>query len=373
MVPEFAQAQRDGRRVQLAVADLVPGDVVYLQSGDKVPADMRLIDVRSLQIEEAALTGESVPVEKDPGAVAVDAALGDRSGMAFSGALVTYGTGTGVVVATGTATELGKINTLLGSAETMETPLQIALDKIGKLLTVGIVILAALIVVIGTVRSMAEGDTFSDGVRESAIFAITLAVGAIPEGLPAIVTIALAIGVQRMARRKAVVRKLPSVETLGSTTVICSDKTGTLTRNEMTVQSVWTPTSGLRSVSGVGYEPRGEIDGSLTPDVESLVVGASLVNDSTLEREDNRWTINGDPTEGALTVAAEKLVGPVGELRARHPRLDTIPFESDRQYMATLHRVHEGSTTAFLKGAPEVIVARCASVDGASVLQMVSA
>jgi potassium/sodium efflux P-type ATPase len=377
MVPEFAQVERNGTRTQLAVADLVPGDIVYLQSGDKVPADLRLLEIRSLQIEEAALTGESVPVEKHVDAVAIDASLGDRTCMAFSGALVTYGTATGVVATTGPSTELGRINALLDSAESTETPLQHALDRIGKMLTVGIAILAVLIILIGTARAMAEGDSLRQGIRESVIFAITLAVGAIPEGLPAIVTIALAIGVQRMAKRKAVVRKLPSVETLGSTTVICSDKTGTLTRNEMTVQALWTPAIGTRRVTGVGYAPHGALrdgdhgsDEHMTPELTALVTASALVNDSALAQVDGSWHITGDPTEGALTVAAEKLVGSVNDLRASNPRLDTIPFESDRQYMATLHRTNDGAV-AYLKGAPEVIVAKCAGVDESAVQAMV--
>ena len=250
MVPEFATVQRDGKRVQLPVAELVPGDVVFLQSGDKVPADLRLFHLRTLQIEEAALTGESVPVEKMTDPVAGNATLGDRRNMAFSGSLVTYGTGLGVVTTTGNGTELGRINTMLGETTAVATPLSIALHKIGIVLTVGIAVISVVILFVGTARAMSEGGVdLLTGLRESVIFAITLAVGAIPEGLPAIVTIALAIGVQRMAARRAVVRKLPSVETLGSTTVICSDKTGTLTRNEMTVQALYLP--------GVGRVPRG--------------------------------------------------------------------------------------------------------------------
>jgi Ca2+-transporting ATPase len=370
MVPEFATVQRDGRRVQLAVAELVPGDVVFLQSGDKVPADMRLLQLRTLQIEEAALTGESVPVEKTTENVAENAGLGDRRNMAFSGSLVTYGAGVGVVTTTGNDTQLGRINTMLGEATEVETPLSLALHRIGVVLTIGIALISVVILLVGTARAVSEGGVdLLTGLRESAIFAITLAVGAIPEGLPAIVTIALAIGVQRMAARRAVVRKLPSVETLGSTTVICSDKTGTLTRNEMTVQGLYLPESGLYRVDGVGYAPSGSLlkDGApvdeVPNDVQQLLLTGVLCCDATLEQKDGRWHITGDPTEGALVTAGEKLGVRFGEVRAAHARLDAIPFESANQYMATLHAAAGGGRKILLKGAPEVVLRRCAGAD----------
>ncbi len=309
MVPESATVMRDGVKMSLPVAGLVPGDVVMLQSGDKVPADLRLIQLRNLQIEEAALTGESVPTQKQLSAVATDAALGDRTNMAFNGTMVTYGTGTGVVVATGSKTELGRINTLLNEAADLETPLTHALKVIGKQLTVAIVIVAVVMLAIGATREVVQnGLPVAEALRQTVIFAVALAVGAIPEGLPAIVTIALAIGVQRMAARKAVVRKLPAVETLGSTTVICSDKTGTLTRNEMTVQALWTP-DGVYGVTGVGYEPVGELKrgdsgfGWDSGGCRRIDSRWTCVTTSVLIEENGQRVMVGDPTEGALVVA----------------------------------------------------------------------
>jgi Ca2+-transporting ATPase len=375
MVLEYATVQRDGKRVQLAVAQLVPGDVVYLQSGDKVPADIRLLQLRTLQIEEAALTGESVPVEKTTDPVAADAALGDRKNLAFSGSLVTYGSGLGVVTTTGNGTELGRINTMLSEATEIETPLSVALQKIGVVLTVGIAVISLVILLVGTARAVTQGGvSLLTGLRESAIFAITLAVGAIPEGLPAIVTIALAIGVQRMAARRAVVRKLPSVETLGSTTVICSDKTGTLTRNEMTVQGLYLPTSGAYRLEGVGYEPSGRLtkDGeTVAPapdDVRELLRAGVLCCDATLEQKDGRWHITGDPTEGALVTAGEKVGLRAPEARAERARLDAIPFESANQFMATLHDWGSEGKKVLLKGAPEVVLRRCEGADHDAVM-----
>jgi Ca2+-transporting ATPase len=365
MVPENCTAMRDGKKVNLPVADLVPGDVVLLASGDKTPADMRLIQVRSLQVEEAALTGESVPTQKQLAPVREDAAIGDRANMVFGGTLVTYGTGAAVVVATGQRTELGRISTMLKEAADLETPLTKALAEIGRVITIGIVAISVLMLAVGTWRAMSQtGQDLVSAMRETVIFAIALAVGAIPEGLPAIVTIALAIGVQRMAARRAVIRKLPAVETLGSTTVICSDKTGTLTRNEMTVQALWTPEVGAYEVTGVGYEPLGDLarEGqplATTPaDVHRLLLDGALCNDATLERSQEQWRITGDPTEGALVTAAEKFGINVNVARKEHRRVDAIPFESENQFMATLHEGPNGRRI-ILKGAPEVILKRC--------------
>ena len=375
-VPENATVTRDGKQKQIPVADLVPGDVVTLLSGDRVPADLRLIQCRTLLVEEAALTGESVPVEKSLDLVKEDAPLGDRRNLAFGGTLVTQGAGTGVVVATADRTELGRIITMLNEATELETPLSKALHKIGIILTWGIAAVAVVMLVVGTARAMGQGSDMITGLRESLIFAITLAVGAIPEGLPAIVTIALAIGVQRMAARKAVVRKLPSVETLGSTSVICSDKTGTLTRNEMTVQALWTPIKGEFEVTGVGYEPKGDLRqlgeriGELPLDVRELVLAGTLCSDATLERASDMWKINGDPTEGALVVAADKFGVETDRMRKMHPRLDAIPFESENQFMATLNQI-DAERKVILKGAPEVVLKRCPDVDEATVHTMI--
>ncbi|MBZ4416253.1 HAD-IC family P-type ATPase [Myxococcus sp. RHSTA-1-4] len=357
MVPEIATVMRGGHKVSVPAASLVPGDVVQLASGDRVPADMRLLVSRNLHVEEAALTGESVPSHKYVAAVAEDAELGDRASLVFGGTLVTSGTGSAVVVATGGASELGRISTLLSEATDLQTPLTKALATIGKYITIAILVVSAVLLGVGLWRGY-EGS-------EAILVAITLAVAAIPEGLPAIVTIALAIGVQRMAARRAVIRKLPAVETLGSTTVICSDKTGTLTRNEMTVQALWTP-AGRYAFSGVGYAPRGELrrEGQVLDeppeDVRELLLAGALCNDAALQGRDGKWEMTGDPTEGALVVSAEKAGLRVEEVRRRHARVDAIPFESEHQYMATLHEAGPGRRRIVLKGAPEVVLRRCA-------------
>jgi Ca2+-transporting ATPase len=290
-----------------------------------------------------------------------DAGIGDRRSMAFSGTLVTYGTATGLVVATGGGTELGRISDMLAEASELETPLTRQLGVVGKWIAVAIVVVSILLLGIGLLRGYPLADAVLAGV--------TLAVAAIPEGLPAVVTIALAIGVQRMARRQAIVRKLPAVETLGSTTVICSDKTGTLTRNEMTVKVLRTPV-GRYTLSGVGYAPEGALEngrgdaGNVVPgDVRELALAGVLCNEAELRHQDGGWGITGDPTEGALVVAGRKLGLEEAATRREHPRVDVIPFESERQYMATLHEEPDGGRVVYLKGAPEVVLARC-TVDG---------
>jgi Ca2+-transporting ATPase len=369
MVPEYATVLRDGARHTLPVADLVPGDLVLLASGDKVPADLRLVAVRNLRIEEAALTGESVPVEKSVAPVADDTAIADRTPVAFGGTLVAYGTGTGIVVATGSGTELGRISRLLQETTDLETPLTRALATIGKSLALAIVAISAVILAIGVLRATGGGLPLADALRETLTFAIALAVGAIPEGLPAIVTISLAIGVQRIARRRAIIRKLPAVETLGSTTVICSDKTGTLTRNEMTVVEAWTPGGGPCAVEGVGYAPVGGFRrdgagvGPAPADVAALLLDAALCSEAVLRERGGRWDVAGDPTEGALVVAAEKAGVAVEEARRLQVRRDAIPFESESQFMATLHELADGGARVIVKGAPEVVLGRCG--DGA--------
>jgi magnesium-transporting ATPase (P-type) len=370
MVPETTTVLRDGTRQTVSASELVPGDVVALASGDKVPADMRLLAVRNLQVEEAALTGESVPVEKAVGVLEADTVLAERRNMVYGGTLVTYGTATAVVVATGNSTELGRISSMLRETTDLETPLTRSMAVFGRYLTVAILAVAVALKVIGMIRGY--------GWLDAALAAISLAVAAIPEGLPAIITIALAIGVRRMANRRAIIRKLPAVETLGSTTVICSDKTGTLTRNEMTVQRVVTP-RGEYSLTGVGYTPTGELrDGAghaveTPPDDVALLLRAGLLcNDAALGQGDaGSWTITGDPTEGALVVSAAKCGLDAQTVRSAYPRLDAIPFESERQFMATLHRTPEGRAEVFLKGAPEAVLKRCEAVDTAGVLAQV--
>jgi Ca2+-transporting ATPase len=357
MAPLDAIVIREGRERTLPAAELVPGDVVLLKSGDKVPADMRLVEERSLMVEEAALTGESMSAEKAAAPVAEDAAIGDRRSMVYSGTAVTYGTAKATVVATGAGTELGRISEMLGQASELETPLTRQLGVIARWIALAIVLVSVILLGVGLLRGYALGD--------AVLAAVTLAVAAIPEGLPAIVTISLAIGVRRMARRRAIVRKLPAVETLGSTTVICTDKTGTLTRNEMTVQALWTPEGSYR-LSCIGHAPKGELrhdDDSavreIPPTVEELVRAGALCNDAAVREEEEGWEATGDPTESALVVAARKLGLPAEVLRDRWPRRDAIPFESERQFMATLHDEEGGGQVVYLKGAPEIVLERC--------------
>ncbi|TVQ93042.1 MAG: cation-transporting P-type ATPase [Chromatiaceae bacterium] len=360
---------RDGTRRALPADELVPGDVVLLQSGDRVPADLRLFRVRDLRIEEAMLTGESVPVEKDTRAVDAKASVGDRSGMAYTGTLITYGQGRGVVVATGSDTELGRISAMLSQVRTLKTPLLRQIETFGYWLTAAIVGIATLTFAFGhLVRGIGWGDSF--------LAAVGLAVAAIPEGLPAIMTITLAIGVQRMAKRHAIIRRLPAVETLGSVTVICSDKTGTLTRNEMTVARVMVA-DGAWQVSGVGYAPRGEVlpadadpDSATAEDaaaeqrdgVMALARAGMLCNEAELAERDGQWVLLGDPTEGALVVLAAKLGLAAAAERKGWPRVDLIPFESQHRFMATLHHDHEGDGVIYVKGAPERVLGMCEKV-----------
>ena len=364
LVPDNAVVMRNGRQVTLPSTELVPGDIVMLQPGDKVPADMRILSERNLRIEEAALTGESVPVDKGTQPVADDVSLGDRHCMAFSGTLVTAGNGTAVVTATGDATELGKISSLLRDATETETPLTRQIGAVGKQLTIWITVVAVLLFLIGLYYAYQAGGIDQEAFADAVLAAITLAVAAIPEGLPAIITIALAIGVQRMASRQSVIRKLPAVETLGSTTVICSDKTGTLTRGEMTVQRLWTVQTQAIEVTGAGYAPEGDItqDGvalsTYSAGVTTLLEMGILCNDSALTQTEGRWEISGDPTEGALIVSAAKASFDADALKATYPRIDAIPFESERQYMATLHD-RADHRIAYIKGAPERILSRC--------------
>jgi magnesium-transporting ATPase (P-type) len=354
MVPQRATVLTEGEIREVDGASLVPGDIVLLKSGDKVPADLRLAEVKNLKVEEAALTGESVAVEKSCAVVREDAPLGDRSSMAFSGTLVTYGTAKGLVIGTGGSTELGKISRLLGSATQIDTPLTQSLAVFGKWLTVAITLVAMALFAIGWWRGFPLGDAL--------LAAITLAVAAIPEGLPAIVTITLAIGVRRMAARRAVIRKLPAVETLGSASIVCSDKTGTLTKNEMTVQRLWTPHRELK-VEGVGYSIKGRfLDLSdqpvaLSGEERQLLLSGAACNDSQLVDQQGVLGVQGDPTEGALLVAYGKAKEEIGSSHLPI-RIDSQPFESELQYMATLHD-QEGKRFVYLKGAPEVVFAKC--------------
>ncbi|HEU0188143.1 MAG TPA: cation-transporting P-type ATPase [Gallionellaceae bacterium] len=354
-----ATVLRDGQRHEIPAEQLVAGDMVLLSSGDKVPADLRLIETRQLRVEEAALTGESEPVEKDVAAVDAHALTGDRRCMAYSGTLVVYGQARGVVVATGAATEIGRISGLISAVARLETPLLRQMTRFGQQLTAAILLLAAL--------------TFSFGVwirgynwPEMFFAAVGIAVAAIPEGLPAIMTITLAIGVQRMAKRNAIIRQLPAVETLGSVSVICSDKTGTLTRNEMTVQRILTADC-VFEVSGNGYSPHGgfaignrEVFIEDHPELIELGRAALLCNDAELHSPpDADWRIEGDPTEGALLTLSAKTGLDIAFEREALRRTDLIPFESQHRFMATLHHDLEGHAFIFLKGAPEQVLGIC--------------
>jgi magnesium-transporting ATPase (P-type) len=358
MVITESTVRRDSRRQRVNSIDLVPGDVILLQSGDKVPADLRLFHVRSLHVDESALTGESVPVEKHSNPLAPDTILAERKNLAFAGTLVTYGQAKGVVWATGNQTETGRIARLIHEAADLSTPLTRKIAHFSKVLLWLILGLAMLIFAIGTARGGSVVEMF--------MAAVALAVGAIPEGLPAAVTITLAIGVARMARRRAIIRKLPAVEALGSTTVICSDKTGTLTENQMTVQQVYAG-GRFHDVTGGGYEPLGELVWQGKPVQldhhaalrETLLAGL-LNNDSQLVRDGERLKVDGDPTEAALIVAAQKAGLVPAETHSAHPRLDVIPFESEHQFMATLHGRGEGrARVIYKKGSVERLLERC--------------
>jgi len=349
---------RSGEKQRINAMKLVPGDIVLLASGDKVPADLRLLQSRSLQIDESTLTGESLPVEKYPGVLKHNTTLTDRSNMAYSSTLVTYGSGVGVVTGTGDGTEIGRISDLIASAEILATPLTRKITRFSHLLLYAILGLAAITFLVG----LWHGDSLID----LFMAAVALSVAMIPEGLPAVLTITLAIGVARMAKRNAIIRHLPAVETLGSTTVICSDKTGTLTRNEMTVQQLWAGGEKF-AVSGIGYAPQGEIrqDGQIVDihnniALNELLYAGLLCNDSVLKQDEEGWKVEGDPTEGALLAAVYKSGMDIQQVQEAYPRIDTIPFESQHQYMVTLHG--GDGYVVYIKGSVESLLARCDTI-----------
>ncbi len=355
-----ATVLRAGEKQRISSVEVVPGDIVLLQSGDKVPADMRLFQTRDLQVDESALTGESVPVDKKADVLDHDTGLADRKNMAYASSLITYGQGGGIVVATGAQTEVGRISELISSTEVLETPLTRKIAHFSHILLYAILALAAATFVVGLIRGQSAFDMF--------MAAVALAVGAIPEGLPAAMTITLAIGVARMARRRAIIRKLTAVETLGSTTVICSDKTGTLTENQMTVQEILA--GGERfEITGAGYTPSGRIlkqgvvvDAPGSSALMECFKAGLLCNDSLLLEKEGRWAVQGDPTEGALLVSAVKAGLDMTTVQKELPRIDAIPFESQHQYMATLHVV--GTDTfgiVYVKGSVETIMEKCVS------------
>lgn len=356
---------RDGQKLRVPSRELVPGDVVLLSSGDKVPADLRLLSVRNLQVDESALTGESVPVEKRLGSLAEDTPLADRQNMAYAGSFVTFGQGAGVVVAIGNQTQTGRISELVEKGGSLQTPLTRKFEEFSLMLLRIILSLAGLTFLVGLAQGQGAASVFEA--------AVALAVSAIPEGLPAVVTVTLAIGVSRMAKRHAIIRKLPAVETLGSATVICSDKTGTLTENQMTVQAIYAG-SQLYQVTGSGYSPQGQIlaqEGGDPVEVERLLalqaclLAGCLCNDTRLQPKDNgQWEVVGDPTEAALIVAGQKAGLDMDDLQRRRPRLDSIPFESEFQYMATLHRLGPEEHCIYVKGSVEALLPRCRSQMG---------
>ncbi len=357
MAAPTAAVLRNGEETEIPARNVAPGDVIFLRAGNRVPADVRLVEAVNLQIDEAALTGESMPVEKHTTPLPnSELALGDRRNMAYAGTAATYGRGRAVVVSTGMNTEFGKIAQLLESVETGKTPLQENLDKVGSALARAAFVVVAIIVAMGWFR----GQPFIDML----IFGIALAVAVVPEALPAVVTISLAIGVQRMVKRNALIRRLSAVETLGSTSVICSDKTGTLTKDEMTIRKVFAAGQML-AVTGAGYEPNGQFmrDGLVVEpgdSLKALLTAATLASDTHIvhNEEDGRWHVKGDPTEGALVVAAAKAGLHKSELDAQFPRTAEIPFTSETKRMTTLHDLAGGSV-AYSKGAPEIILELC--------------
>ena len=356
---------RDAERQSIPATEIVPGDVILIEEGDTVPADARLIHSTALQTAEAALTGESLPVSKDITPLAGEAALGDRYNMIFSGTAATYGRGKAVVTATGMQTEMGRIAGMLKEAPDETTPLQKELDRVGKRLGIVVVIIAVLMIAtIILVENVRGFSAFFDVL----ILGVALAVAAVPEGLPAVVTAVLALGVKRMAKRNAIVRHLAAVETLGSANVIASDKTGTLTKNEMMVRAVVTA-SGRVSLEGTGYAPEGDVgvddgaplEGALRVELQRALTVADRANNAVLQERDGRWTVQGDPTEGALVVAARKAGLADETLDARFERIGEVPFSSERKLMTTIHRDAERQERllVFTKGAPDVLVARC--------------
>ncbi|MDH5791593.1 MAG: cation-translocating P-type ATPase [Candidatus Bathyarchaeota archaeon] len=359
MVAPQVLVMRGGRESSIDSKDLVPGDVVLLEAGSRIPSDSRLLEVANLQVDEAALTGESRPVTKSPGVLGEDAGVGDRRNMVFMGTVVTGGRAVAVVTETGMSTEFGKIAGMVQAVEQEEPPLKQKMERMGRQLGAISVILCVWVFLIGVFVHKFDLETMF-------MTAVSLAVSAIPEGLPAVLTITLALGVSKMARQKAIVRRLASVETLGSTTVICSDKTGTLTRNEMTVKRIESR-GRIMDVTGAGYVPKGEFllgDEGIDPlddDLDLLLRIGYLNNDAHLQENNGTWVVFGDPTEGALTVAGAK-AGLSDSLKDAYPRIGEFPFESARKMMSTIHGTPEGGKVAYVKGAPEVVLGRSVSI-----------
>ncbi|MEP7208146.1 MAG: cation-transporting P-type ATPase [Casimicrobiaceae bacterium] len=357
MLAPHAAVLRDGERRTVAGEDVVPGDIVLLEAGDKVPADLRLLQVHGLSIQEAILSGESVPVDKGTTPVDAEAPLPDRTSMAFSGTLVTRGQGTGIVVGTGRSTEIGRISGMMAAVEIQATPLIRQMDAFARWLTLLILAVSTILFVFGYFVAHHDFTTMF-------MIVVGLAVSAIPEGLPAVLTITLAIGVHAMARRHAIVRRLPAIETLGSVSVICTDKTGTLTRNEMMVAAAVTAAGGY-AIDGEGYRPVGTVapDDPATVDTPAVLTGmarvAVLCNDATLREVDGTWHVEGDPMEGALLAFAGKTGVRVAAERRAWTRIDAIPFDARHRFMATLVHDHAGHGCILVKGAPERLLGMC--------------
>ncbi len=366
MMTPKAKVIRDGEVREVLATELVPGDVVVIEEGDKVPADLRLVESERLEIDESMLTGESVPVSKDASVVLPeDTPVADRRNMAFMGTYVTRGRGVGVVVATGVNTEVGRIALAVQMAERErgKTHFEEELDSLARRIGAMVVVLAAIMFGLGTYASIVHGKDFFAAATEAALVAIALAVAAVPEGLPAVATLTMAVGARRMASENAIVKRLAAIETLGSCDVICTDKTGTLTKNEMTVRKLYVAGYEI-DVTGSGYEPKGKLivtgapDPSEVPGLKLLLEAAALCNNADLVRDEKGWKIVGDPTEGALVVLAVKAGIDYRELRSARPRVFEVPFDSARKRMTTVHRVGN-KLHAYMKGAPEVVIERC--------------
>jgi len=360
MTAPTATVLRNGKEVQLETKDIVPGDIILLYTGDKVPADARLIEAINMKTDEAPLTGESTPVNKNVKPLPEETIVSDRRNTLFTGTVVVYGRGKAVVTSTGMNTEFGKIAKMVQATEEEETPLEKRMGHVGKWIGILSIAVCAVVAIFGIYKGRE--------ILDMVLWAISLAVAAVPEALPAVVTGALAVGMYRMARENAIVRRLPAVETLGCTSVICADKTGTMTKGEMTVQRIYVNDKALK-VTGVGYEPQGQFlfeDKKLDPTKEkelyTLLKAATLCNDAKLEKEEGQWIVKGDPTEGALVVAAAKADLWKEEIEKEEPRINEIPFSSERKRMTTMHEAYGKSKIAYMKGAPEIVLEKCTKV-----------
>jgi Ca2+-transporting ATPase len=368
MLSPMITVLREGREEEVPSIELVPGDILLLETGDRIPADARLVEAHSLMCDEAPLTGESVPVNKEINTLAKDVRVSDRKNMVFTGTTATYGRGKAVVTSTGMNTEFGEIAKELTTVESEGTPLEKRTGEIGKWVGIISLSICGLILVISLVRQVILGNEIDlPFVVSMVMFAVSLAVAAVPEALAAIVTGALAIGMHQMAKQNALVRRMPAVETLGCTTVICSDKTGTLTKGEMTVKKIYNR-GRMIEVTGAGYAPVGELKGSeiikTTSDspLQLFLLGGLLCSDAVLQEREGQWIIKGDPTEGALVVVAAKAGLHQIEIRLENPRIEEIPFSSERKRMTTIHQMKDGKKLAFMKGAPEVIIEKCSHI-----------